>query len=364
MYYDKSVITNAAHVSSLEDLVADCEAANRNFSYEFGTSGWYEVAPFFGNGCVSEWTADNKGKFVAVKDTFNSDAGVAAAKAIQTLVKSSKHISSSSVADFSAATKSAVVVSGTWAYEDAKSILGDNLGVAELPSVKIGSKSVHLGSFSGYKLVGVKPQRDTKKAAVLHKVAEFLTNEESQLARFKAKSWGPSNKKAQQNAEVLANPALAALAKQNLHAVPQGQIHGSWWDLMKALATAIKAAPKGDDAALKAALKIYDEGVKACVAENKSPWGLVGSFAASKWSTNVDFTQGADGLWTLDYTLAANDEFKVRKGTDWDTFSGLKLTLPAGKISQKADGNLLCETAGEYHFVVDGDAGTLVITAK
>ena len=53
-------------------------------------------------------------------------------------------------------------------------------------------------------------QRDTKKAAVLHKVAEFLTNEESQLARFKAKSWGPSNKKAQQNAEVLANPALAA----------------------------------------------------------------------------------------------------------------------------------------------------------
>ena len=361
MYYDKSVIGDT-DITDLDALVTKCEQAGRNISYEFGSSGWYEVAPFFGNGCVSEWTTNSKGKFVSVKDTFNSEAGLAAAKAIQHMVQSTTHVDSSSAADFTAGTKSAIVISGTWNYENAKTALGDNLGIAELPSMNIGGKKVHLGSFAGYKLIGVKPQSDAKKAAACQKLAQFLTNKEAQLARFELKGWGPSNKEAQQDPAVQASPALKALKAQNEYSQVQGQIHGSWWDIMKALATAIKAAKT--DAELQAALTVYDTAVKACVAENTSPWGLVGSFAASGWSTNVDFAQQDDGTWVLDYTLAADDEFKVRKGTDWDTFNDLQLTLPEGKIEQKADGNLKCLVAGEYHFVVDGEAGTLVITAK
>lgn len=40
MYYDKSVIPEE-HVDSLEALIADCEAAQKYFSFEMQTSAWY-----------------------------------------------------------------------------------------------------------------------------------------------------------------------------------------------------------------------------------------------------------------------------------------------------------------------------------
>ena len=40
MYYDKSVIPDE-DVDSLEKLIADCEAAGKNFSFETHTSAWY-----------------------------------------------------------------------------------------------------------------------------------------------------------------------------------------------------------------------------------------------------------------------------------------------------------------------------------
>ena len=283
---------------------------------------------------------------------------------MQQLVKSTAHLSSSATDSLSAAIPAAILVSGTWAYGDVQSVLGDNMGVAELPSFKVGEKSYHLGSFSGNKLLGVKPSSDAKRLACCHKLAAFLTNEQSQLARFEAKSWGPSNLNAQKNEAVLANPALAALAKQSAYAKPQGQIHGSWWTISTVLGAAIKAAPKDDEQAIKAALKVYQDAVNECVVEKEAAWGLVGSMAASNWSTNIAFTKQDDGTYALDYELAVDDQFKVRDGDNWDSFKDLTLTLPEGITQPDGAGeNLKCVTAGNYHFVVDGDAGTLVITA-
>ena len=154
MYYDKSVITDTTHLTSMESLITDCETAKKKFSFEMETSAWYLASFFFGAGCHSNWTTDSTGKFTAVDDTFNNTQGILAARAMQKLVKSTSHNSSSAAADFSAATPSAIVVSGTWAYNDVKTALGDNLGVAELPSfVGTDSKTYHLGSYSGFKLM-------------------------------------------------------------------------------------------------------------------------------------------------------------------------------------------------------------------
>jgi arabinogalactan oligomer/maltooligosaccharide transport system substrate-binding protein len=154
MYYDKSVVKEA-HLNSLEDIIEDCRAAGMNFSMELQTSAWYLASFFFGTGCVSEWQTNNKGKFVSYNDTFNSDKGVIAAKGMKKLLDYSGHISSSNVGDFTASTPSAVVVSGTWAFNDAKTYLGDNLGAAKLPSFTVDGQSYQMGSYSGYKLLGV-----------------------------------------------------------------------------------------------------------------------------------------------------------------------------------------------------------------
>ena len=154
MYYDKSVIGDDI-IDSMEDLIAACEAAGKNFSFELENS-WYTVAFFFATGCDSTWETDADGNFIKVNDTFNSDKGLLACEGMAKLVTSKCYVNSSSTADFEAATASAIVVSGTWNYENAKSILGDNMGVADLPSFEVDGKSYHLGSYNGCKLMGVK----------------------------------------------------------------------------------------------------------------------------------------------------------------------------------------------------------------
>ena len=157
MYYDKSVIPDA-DVDSLEKLIEDCEKANKYFAMETNTSAWYLAGFFFGTGCVSEWVTDSDGNFTSVNDTFNSPNGLIAAKGIKKLVSSKANLSSSAADSF--ASNAAVVVTGTWAFEDVKNILGDNMGVADLPSFEVDGKQYHIGSFNGCKLLGVKPQED------------------------------------------------------------------------------------------------------------------------------------------------------------------------------------------------------------
>lgn len=105
------------------------------------------------------------------------------------LVDSDFHLSSSQGSEFSS--NAAIVVTGTWSYEEVKGILGDNMGVTDLPSFEVDGTEYHLGSFSGCKLMGVKPQVDAVKGAALHKLAQYLTGYDCQMERFNTLSWGP-----------------------------------------------------------------------------------------------------------------------------------------------------------------------------
>ncbi len=351
MFYDKSVIAED-HIDSLEDIIADCEAAGRNFSYELEGSAWYTASFFFATGCKSNWTTDVDGNFTAVDDDFNSDKGLIAMKGIQKLVKSSCYVNSSNHADFAAATPSAVVISGTWGTATAQEILGANFAATDLPSFTVDGETYHLGSFSGNKLMGVKPQTDAKKAAVLQKLALYLTGEECQTARFEQFGWGPSNKNAQAADAVKNDVALSALGAQNAYATPQGQIHGSWWDIAKVVATAAKEATTDEE--LSAALADYQAAIDALFSmdpEVARAFTVIGSINGDTWSIDLPMTEESEGVWvtTEAYTLNAGDEFKCRQGKSWDVAYGM-------------DGNnYVVETAGTYYIklTIVGEVGTI-----
>ena len=103
--------------------------------------------------------------------------------------------------------------------------------------------------------MGVKPQADAQKVAMLHQLAQYLTNAECQLERYEEFQWGPSNLEAQANESVKANVSLAALALQNKYGVPQGNIHGSWWETAKQLGGESRTAATVED--LQLALDTY-----------------------------------------------------------------------------------------------------------
>jgi arabinogalactan oligomer/maltooligosaccharide transport system substrate-binding protein len=350
MYYDKRYIPDA-DVDSLEKLIKDCEDAKKFFAFETKTGGWYIASWFFGTGCKSEWKMDSDGKFIGVDDTFCSPNGLIAVKGMYKLVSSPFYVSSSSAAEFDQG--AAVVVTGTWAAEDVKKILGDNMGITDLPSFNVDGKDYHLGSFNGYKLIGVKPQTDAKKAAVLHLLAQFLTDYDRQMERFKELAWGPANLQAQATEDVKKAPHLAALLKQNEYSVPQGQIHGSWWDTSKAIGEDVQNSD-GSDAQLQAALDTYKskiDGIFTMSDEVKNAFTVIGAVGGSMWDKDFPMTETAPGVWKSNdkFDLKAGDELKCRQGLSWDVSFG------------NGGDNFKVEKDGNYTIVLtlDGDTGNV-----
>lgn len=358
MFYDKSVVQE----SSLDDLaaiVADCEAAGRTICMETDTSAWYVASFFFATGCHSDWTMAEDGSFTSVDDDFDSANGLIALKGMQQMVKSDMYVSSSDAAQFAAAVPAGVVVTGTWGVNAAKEALGDNYAVTDLPSFTVDGTTYHLGSYSGCKLMGVKPQDDAVKAAVLHKLAQYLTSAECQLQRYELVGWGPSNLEAQQSDEVQADPALAALAAQNEYATPQGQIHGSWWDIAKLLG--VVAEESTTDEELQAGLDSYKasiDGLFSMDEATQNAFTLIGSFGGYNWDTDVAMTEDPAGTWTATVDFKAGDEFKVRQGLSWDVNFGADGVLGGDNIVIDADGTYLVT------LVYDGTNATLTVEAQ
>lgn len=231
LYYDKSVVTDP---SSLEQIIADCEAAGKNFYFDTGS--WYQTAFFFGTGCKLEFETDEDGNFTGITNTYASENGLKAIKAIRTMSESKIYMDGSSVGD---AVNWAAIVDGTWDSSSAKEILGDNYACAPLPKFTVDGETFQLGGFGGFKLMGVKPQAEAGKLVVCLELAKYLSDTDAQLTRFKEVGWGPSNLTAQQDPAVQADEALSALGEQLQYTIPQGQYPGDYWSEADALGETI-----------------------------------------------------------------------------------------------------------------------------
>jgi len=337
MYYNKSIIS-AEDAESLEKLIAACEANGLKFRFAL-ENAWYTASFFFATGCHSNWSMDENGEYIAVDDTFNSAAGMAAMKGMQKLAQSTCYDSNADIF-----TDAGVIVTGIWNAEAAEAHFGENFAATDLPSFTVDGKTYHLGSYTGNKLMGVKPQQDAKRGAVLSLLAQWLTNEQCQAERYEQFQWGPSNKAAQASDAVQANPSLAALAKQGEYGQPQGQIHGSWWDIGKLLGADAKNAKS--DADLQTALDGYKAAIDELfklTPEQRRAWTVIGSVGNTSWDTDFSMTEGPDGTWTsVAIDMKAGNEFKVRQGLSWDNNFGVEFN----------GANIVVEADGKYQVVL------------
>ena len=224
LYYDKSVVTDP---STLEQILADCEAAGKSFYMELN-SGGYQTAFFFGAGCTLTYDSDNEGNLTKCNVDYASENGLKAFKSIIKVAASPAFVNGSSISN---ATNVAAIVDGTWDSEAAKELFGDNYAAAKLPTVD----GYQLSGFGGFKMLGVKPQTDDAKLAACDALAAYLASGEVQLARYEALGWGPSNLEAQKSEAVQADIALSALGEQLAFTIPQGQYPGDYWSLATGL---------------------------------------------------------------------------------------------------------------------------------
>ncbi len=234
LYYDKSVVKDP---STLEGIIADCEAAGKNFYMEIN-SGWYQTAFFFATGCDLSYDTDDSGNFTKANVSYASPEGLTALKAIIKLKESEAFQNGSAIGE---ATNVGAIIDGTWDSATCQEVFGDNYACAKLPTFKgDDGKDYQMSGFGGFKLLGVKPQTDDDKLAACDALAYYLAGKDVQIDRYKEVGWGPSNLEAQASSEVKADEALSALAEQLKYTIPQGQYPGDYWTLATSLGDSIR----------------------------------------------------------------------------------------------------------------------------
>ncbi len=236
MYYDKSKYTEE-EVKSLEAMMAkDLGADVKNFAVDMN-NGWYLSSFFFAGGCQL-FGADGRD---ANTVTFNDANGVAVGNYLIDLAANPKFLDEADgniLTAFANGTLAAAC-SGTWNAQTIKDALGDNYAATKLPTININGEDKQLSNFADFKLIGVNSQ--TKAPIPAMQLAEWLANEENQKLRFQERSIAPTNLALAEDAEVLANPAVAALSLQSSHATLQSSIPqmGNYWTPAEAFGTEV-----------------------------------------------------------------------------------------------------------------------------
>ena len=182
MYYDKSVYS--------EDDVKSFDTMLEKGKVSFPLSNsWYIQAFYVGNGCTlfGDGTEADKGV------DFGGDKAAAVTNYIVDLAANPNFINDADGAGLAGLRDGSVnaVFSGTWDAEAVKEALGDNMGVAALPTFTLDGKECQMKSFMGSKAIGVSPNAENMQVSMA--LAAYLASEDAQKDHYDMRNILPSN---------------------------------------------------------------------------------------------------------------------------------------------------------------------------
>ena len=249
LYYDKSVFKNPEDLQSMDKILDVAEAAGKKVHFKINDDGWYLASFFFADEDLKyDVTYNDRMVEEKIEINFDSEDGLEVMKSIRHYINRDGFVAQTDdskiiaafTPDASGKRECAAAVSGTWNAATIKQLLGDNMGVCILPTVKIGGEDVRLSGFMGYKLMGVNGYSKNKGEAT--KLAAFLTNEQNQLKRFKDRGFGPTNKKAASATEVVGDPVISVVLEQAAYNRAQKNVPSTFWTPMASLITPLLTA--------------------------------------------------------------------------------------------------------------------------
>ena len=229
MFYNKRYFTDS-DVESLDSMLR-VAAQNGKYVTMDWNSGWY-LYSFFGNTGLEMGLNDDGITNYCNWNTKKGDIkGVDVASAMRAIAQNPGFKQGSDDVLAEGAKDGSVIagISGVWQGSKLKEAWGKDYAAVKLPTYTCNGKQVQMGSYVGYKMVGVNSYSKNKEWAA--KLAEWMTNQENQELRFKERGQGPSNIKASDSEEVKKDPAIMALIGQSQYGSLQ-RVGGKYWDAM------------------------------------------------------------------------------------------------------------------------------------
>ena len=186
MYYDKSVFSED-DVKNFDTMLEKAGEAGKKVSFKL-TDSWYIEAFYVANGC----TLFGDGTDTDAGIDLGGDKAAAVTEYLVDLAANPNFLVDADGSGLAGLGDSvAALFSGTWDAEAVKEKLGDNMGVAALPTVTIDGKEGQMKSFIGSKAIGVNPNAENQQVAM--SLAAYLAGEKAQTAHYEMRNLLPSN---------------------------------------------------------------------------------------------------------------------------------------------------------------------------
>ncbi len=229
LVYDKKVVSDE-DAKSLEGVLEACKKAGRKFIMDAG-NGYYSCMFAFTGGLKLdgvEGEAQDTQKF----NEYDEKKVSASMKAFGELIKKYKGtFSKAAVANISAGfgenpRQVGAGIDGTWDTSVNQKALGDDFGVAKLPTINIDGTDTDIVGMIGYKYIGV--NNNTKYPEAAMALADYLADKDCQQERLNDLGWTPTHT----GVEVKDNPGITAMQEEGKTFVVQANIIQAFWDPM------------------------------------------------------------------------------------------------------------------------------------
>ena len=247
MYYDKSLLT-ADDVKSVESIMAK-ETASDVYNFCFDSAGGWKLGSwYYGAGLTIYGESQND---FAAGCNWNNPTGLAVTNYLIDLINNPKtaYADDVSLSELAADHRIGAWFDGSWNYQLYKDALGDDLGLAVIPTFNPDGKDYQLKGFYGSKAIGVNAQAKFPQVAVAF--AAYLGGEEMQKQRFLETAQVPTNLTVGASAEVQADEVAAVIVKEaEVASVMQptaAEFGARYWANAGAIATEIRSGDLNKD---------------------------------------------------------------------------------------------------------------------
>lgn len=241
MFYDKTIL-DESDVTSLEKIMAK-ETADNVYNFYFESAGGWKLGCYYYGAGLSIFGKD--GSDLAAGVDWNNEKGVAVTNYLIDLINNPKcaYDGEISVSELVGDHRLGAWFDGAWNYDLYKEALGEDLGMAIIPTFNPDGNDYQLLGFYGSKCIGVNAKSPNMAAAVAF--AAYLGNEENQLMRYELSAQIPANMAAGESEAVKADPlAVVVVEEANKASVAQpanSTFSSRYWTYANAIPTEIRS---------------------------------------------------------------------------------------------------------------------------
>ena len=199
MFYDKSVFSEE-DVKNLDTML---EKGVVSFPF---TNSWYLPAFYFGNGC----TLFGDGTQEELGADFGGENAVEVTEYLIDLVSNPNFKIDQDGSGLAGLRDGSIqaMFTGSWEAVAIQEILGDNMGVAALPTYTLNGEEKQMYAYAGSKAIGVNTNTKYMKASI--ELAMYLGSAEAQQLHYELRTVIPCNTELNDVAEIASDPVVQA----------------------------------------------------------------------------------------------------------------------------------------------------------